>query len=289
VATVPRSPGVYKGTCRPSAKVYIGSSVDMYKRVGEHIRALRRGDHANPYLQHAWDRYGEAAFEWEAVEETTPDELLAAEQYYLDKYRAYDRDYGYNIAPEAGSTRNLPRSASWSQRISDALKRRFSNPANHPNTGKPRSEETRQRISRGHMGKQVSAETRQRSSDARRGKPTGRSPSAEERERIAESNRAYRREHPPAKWDAPMSDEQRKAIGMSNARVFYIVTHPANGAYFVRNLRDFARRCALHEQALHVACRSGGPYKEYRARYATEEEIAAYLPYLGDSGALTLS
>ncbi len=281
VATLPRSPGVYKGTCRPTAKVYIGSSVDIYKRVGGHIRALRRGDHANPYLQHAWDRYGETAFEWEAIEETTTDELLAAEQYYLDKYRAYDRDYGYNIAPEAGSTRNLPRNATWNQRISDALKRRFSNPANRTNTGRAHSAESRQKMSIGRRGKPVSDETRQRASDARRGKP-GRSPSADERARIAESNRAYWREHPRPKWDAPMPDAQRQEIGQGRATNRYIVTHPERNPLYVRNLRAFCRAENLQASYLIARSKQSQAYKGYRLRAAEEDEIVACEPYLGE-------
>jgi hypothetical protein len=64
---------------------------------------LRQGKHQNKHLQSAWDKYGEYSFEFSVLEFTERSNLLDAEQNWLDKTRAYDRRYGYNIFKYAGS------------------------------------------------------------------------------------------------------------------------------------------------------------------------------------------
>ena len=51
------------------ATAYIGSSKDIERRWRDHVALLRSGRHPNPYLQAAWDKYGEAAFEFYVIEE----------------------------------------------------------------------------------------------------------------------------------------------------------------------------------------------------------------------------
>ncbi len=68
IAMLPRSSGVYQIRCVPTGKIYIGSAVDLKARWDGHRRRLRRGVHHNAHLQYAWDKYGEASFEFSVLE-----------------------------------------------------------------------------------------------------------------------------------------------------------------------------------------------------------------------------
>ena len=67
-----------------SKHYYYGQTTDAERRRGEHLYALKRGDHANRYIQAAWDKY--LKFEFEIIEEVSEDLLDEREQYYIDKY-----------------------------------------------------------------------------------------------------------------------------------------------------------------------------------------------------------
>lgn len=48
--------GIYKLTIK--SHIYVGSSVDLRKRLNCHIRQLERGIHDNEYLQRCVNKYG---------------------------------------------------------------------------------------------------------------------------------------------------------------------------------------------------------------------------------------
>jgi group I intron endonuclease len=98
-----RSPGVYQIRCVPTGKIYIGSAVDLKARWDIHRRKLRRGDHHNAHLQYAWDKYGEASFEFLVLEYVDKPELLQAEQKWIDRTGCADREVGFNVFDIAGS------------------------------------------------------------------------------------------------------------------------------------------------------------------------------------------
>lgn len=94
----PTLPGVYKFTCLPTGKVYIGSTTNLQSRRRSHFNTLRRGVNRAVHLQYAWNKYGEQAFTFEIVECVMfAEDLIAREQYWLDYYQAYDRSKGFNI------------------------------------------------------------------------------------------------------------------------------------------------------------------------------------------------
>ena len=99
----PRASGIYQIRCMPTGKVYVGSAVDLRARWGQHQSSLRQGTHRNAHLQHAWDRYGEAEFEFKVLELVHVSDLLRAEQAWLDRTGCADRRIGFNIFPTAGS------------------------------------------------------------------------------------------------------------------------------------------------------------------------------------------
>jgi group I intron endonuclease len=99
--------GVYKITNVKNGKFYIGSAKDIDRRWWEHKNDLKKNKHINPKLQHAWDFYGETNFDFIILENVIESELFKREQFYLDMFKPYMRDIGYNITPTAGGGDNF--------------------------------------------------------------------------------------------------------------------------------------------------------------------------------------
>ena len=94
--------GIYKIVNLLDGKTYVGSSAKVEHRLRHHhLHRLRRNTHWNPHLQAAWNRDGEASFRLELVEETSPEHLLDREQHWMDFFRSFEREKGYNISPTA--------------------------------------------------------------------------------------------------------------------------------------------------------------------------------------------
>lgn len=128
--------GIYKITNIINGKIYIGSTVNLYNRFNQHINELRKNTHNNPHLQFAWNKYKEHNFVFEVIECVDKNELLQREQYWLDYYKSYDPEIGYNICKIAGNCLGITRSEKTKQRISKSKK------------GIKKSEKTKQRMRR---------------------------------------------------------------------------------------------------------------------------------------------
>jgi len=99
--------GIYKITNVKNGKFYIGSAKDIDRRWWEHKNDLKKNKHKNPKLQHAWDFYGENSFEFIILENVIECELFKREQFYLDMFKPYMRDIGYNITPTTSGGDNF--------------------------------------------------------------------------------------------------------------------------------------------------------------------------------------
>lgn len=106
-AILPRLSGVYQILCIPTGKIYIGSTVNLRERWSGHRCSLRRGKHQNIFLQRAWNKYGEACFEFSILKFVEASGLLPAEQAWIDKTGCAERKIGFNISRVAGSTGGL--------------------------------------------------------------------------------------------------------------------------------------------------------------------------------------
>ena len=93
--------GIYKITCIPNNKIYIGSSKNILNRFNTHIRTLKNNTHRNPHLQSAWNLHSEFNFKFEVIECVDKDKLILKEQFYMDQLKAYDREYGFNNCSKA--------------------------------------------------------------------------------------------------------------------------------------------------------------------------------------------
>lgn len=157
--------GVYVIEHIASGKKYVGSAAKSFsKRWREHRHSLRKGTHHSPYLQHAWDKYGEDAFVWRIVKRTSPEEAIESEQAYIDLHQAGDPKRGYNNAPIAGSCLGV--------KHSDAARANMSAAQKGVKHG-PFTAEHCAKISAAGMGRKVSAETRAKMSAAHMGNKCG--------------------------------------------------------------------------------------------------------------------
>lgn len=123
--------GLYKILCEANGMTYIGSSINVERRLRLHVNALRRGDHDNPRLQHAWNKHGAAAFTffpWIGVLQR--EDVGRMEQEALDVLFA------------AGDCFNMNRSV------------------DQPNLGRTHSAEARAKISAARKGSKLSAASR---------------------------------------------------------------------------------------------------------------------------------
>lgn len=89
--------GIYKITCLSNNRVYIGQSVNIKNRIQCHQSLLRRNVHFNCYLQRSFNKYGEASFQFEIIEECSEQELNSKEIFWIKYYKAESRRKGFNL------------------------------------------------------------------------------------------------------------------------------------------------------------------------------------------------
>lgn len=84
-------------------KMYIGSTTRNFtKRWSIHKVLLRNNKHHSPRLQNSWNKNGEKSFSFEVLEEIQDKNLvIERENYYLEFYKSYDKNFGYNICKTA--------------------------------------------------------------------------------------------------------------------------------------------------------------------------------------------
>lgn len=121
--TMNKVSGIYTITNKVTGKMYIGESLDIYRRWhDEHIPKLRKDLHYNKELQNDFNKYGEENFEFEILERysgndpiSTKARILILESYFIMQFRKAGISL-YNIEntmveilngnkiPEAGNT-----------------------------------------------------------------------------------------------------------------------------------------------------------------------------------------
>ena len=141
--------GVYQIRNIITDKVYVGSSIDIETRWRKHKELLNKKNHHSPYLQNAWEKYGENSFVFEIIEEIYNEkELIILEQKWIDEKVAYSRECGYNARRQADS----PLGTVWTKERKKNLSDKISG-VNHPFYGKHLTQEHRSKISSSNKGK----------------------------------------------------------------------------------------------------------------------------------------
>lgn len=84
--------GIYKITNKINNKCYIGQSKDIIKR----WKTEYKWHKLNRHLQSAFNKYGLENFDFEILEECSPNLLNEREQFWITIYNSFDRNFGYN-------------------------------------------------------------------------------------------------------------------------------------------------------------------------------------------------
>lgn len=189
---------VYGIRCVANGRIYIGSSVDVKRRFYLHRLDLRAERHHSPRLQNVWNKYGEAAFEFQVLEHV--DDLLfllVREQCWIWRNEAVI----LNCAPVAGSPLGIKRTDEQKARMKASKQAHYATPE-----GKAHMEAMHAKL----RGRVVSAEERAMRSAALKGKQIGRVWTDEQRK--AHSLALTGRKMPP------VSEETRRKISDANKR-----------------------------------------------------------------------
>jgi group I intron endonuclease len=149
--------GIYKIINIKTNKFYIGSAKSFDTRWKKHKFDLIANKHHSIHLQNAWNKYGSENFIFEIVEIVDDiNNLIIREQYYMDLYKSFNIDIGYNISPTAGSRlgcKDGKCSEETKKKISDKLSGK-----NNPNYGKTTSNEIKEKMRIAQTGKKHSPE-----------------------------------------------------------------------------------------------------------------------------------
>lgn len=128
--------GIYKIQSRiKPERIYIGSSINIYKRWGDHNTDLLKNRHGNSRLQNHYNKYGESDLQFSVLCGCEVSEIIKNEQFFIEGYNPY-----FNICKIAGNT-----------------------------LGKMHSEESKRKMSESKKGHKVSDETKAKMSVARKG------------------------------------------------------------------------------------------------------------------------
>ena len=105
-------------------KKYVGQAQSFYNRMSQYKHGK-----FNKHMRLAIDKYGIDNFDIIILERDVPMHILdEREQYWLDYYRSYHADYGYNICQFASTTRGYHHTLETKNLISDIATERFQNP-----------------------------------------------------------------------------------------------------------------------------------------------------------------
>lgn len=186
-------------------KRYIGSTVNLRRRITMHRCLLNKGKHFNGHLQNSWNKNKGKNFKFNILEKIVDkNELIKREQLWINYYKSCISEFGYNICSVAGTTlgikfseevkkkmrgrilshehkRKIVESRKWYSH-SEQTRRKISirNKGNKYFFGHKHTEETKKKISErvkgknnGMYGKSHSLETKKKMSLLRKGEGNG--------------------------------------------------------------------------------------------------------------------
>lgn len=188
--------GVYEIRNTLNGKVYVGSSVNVSKRLTAHRNSLTRGDHASAHLQASWRKHGHDAFEFKQLVVCAEKDILFYEQRIMDGLKANQREFGYNKRIVVETCAGMKLSAEHKAKIAASV---------------PRGE------SHQYFGKRLSDQAYKTAADLKRGVPMP----AEQRAKISASSKGKPKHAgfgailSAARKGIPFSEEARKNMSLA--------------------------------------------------------------------------
>lgn len=212
--------GIYEILNTITGKRYIGSTSNFKKRWNHHKGRLRSNNHDNRYLQSAWNKYTESAFEFNKILICDIKDLMMYEQIFLDHFKSYEQAFGYNLSKTAITNGKIGCATSEETRkkMSESQKGKVRKPhtpevckiisethkGNKYNLGRKASEETKKKMSEASLGRKHTPEAIEKMSASKKGTK----PSPQTIEAIKKANTG----RPPANKGKPMSAEQKEKL-----------------------------------------------------------------------------
>jgi group I intron endonuclease len=131
----PKTSGIYCFENIANGKKYIGKTVNIRKRIKDHLNGLLNGADKCLYLQNAWKKHGEESFYIYVVKECHLEELDEMEKFYIREWKTKSPN-GYNLTDGGDGTSGYL----WSEEQRESIR----GEKNH-RYGIPPSEETRKK------------------------------------------------------------------------------------------------------------------------------------------------
>lgn len=161
---LPKCPGIYLISDKKSGKFYIGSSINIRRRITQHVYSLNKNKHSNPIMQAIWNvdasRLDFSCLE--SLDGADKEVLLKTEQKYLDNSCVGKNPLCINILMVANSHLGIKRRPESIEKLRKA------------NIGRKTSEKTKEKQRAAKLGKKLSEEHKQKIGNACRGKKINR-------------------------------------------------------------------------------------------------------------------
>ena len=118
--------GIYMLFNSVNNKIYIGQTIDFYRRCHQYIYDYNTGriGHLNDYLSRAMKKVGIENFDFIPLEFVDDrDELYARERHWIEHFNTLDRNYGYNLRVD--EVEGLRHNSETSAKQSENLKKQW--------------------------------------------------------------------------------------------------------------------------------------------------------------------
>lgn len=165
--------GIYRILCIPNKHFYVGRTMKFDKRVKDHLRELRKGEHKNQRLQHCFNKYGEENIKFDLIIPLPDDEYIhrEVEQMMIDEVIHMEECLNINetagggcVVPMTEERKHKIRLTKIGERNPLYGKKRveFAKKISGLMKGRILSEETKRKISESHKGKELSEEHKEK-------------------------------------------------------------------------------------------------------------------------------
>lgn len=255
--------GVYGILNLKNNNLYIGSSSNIYKRLLNHKKQLKKKTHENRFLQKDWNEFGSENFSAILIERSEQSLLQEREQYFLNTYSKTNKLY--NIAMLAYSSKGIKRTEETKKKMSEWQKGIC-----HRGIGYTHSEKTKEKIRQANTGYRHSEESKEKNRQAH----LGTSMSEESRRKIADFQRTQvrseetRRRMSESKKGTIVSESTREKLRQANLGK----TISESNKEALRKANIGNKHCLGRKQTEEEKKRRSESMKAFRAKQRLEKE-----------------